>query len=475
MKHTRIQSVKARLGALKKQIDLGAANVPELLEKLQELEIELHEIQLLKETIDYLPEVVIAKNLPKFTPESIAKEFGYRDSKQAGKEVKRKSYIGTKRDINPSFIDKNGMSIDAAAENLKQLFPYNNKIDEFDIKNIIIDILFSGSKSEYLKKFDYESEIKDLEREIASYKRKITAASPEHKEPYKLTWNEYANSHYQNIKDIVVQQFNQAAYEKFKDKPKSKVGFENFKGEWWHKNNPHKLLVMQAIKEGKKVPKKILNQYKLKQSTLNGLNGMADKTKVYGKGKTPIWSIDSEGNYFVVKMAGNNEFIGDVKYVSDKEYKINYANGKWVIDSNGAFIGAPIILDYNVLRFVIPTMPKGMTDAGWTGIRIDKPMVNSSTGQQVIGNDIVAPTTTTTTTTPATTEKPSSYGSGNNNMLLYGGGALLAAGLLLSRKKKGGLMGLLGLASPKKRKKKTNGVRIKLPNGQIANIRIEKY
>lgn len=95
------------------------------------------EIKLRKENLDSIPEYIIVTNLPKITPESAIKETG-------GK-------VGVKQDINPSYLNKNGISIEKAAENIKaDHFENNEIIDESFIRDTIIDIL-SKTKSEYIK------------------------------------------------------------------------------------------------------------------------------------------------------------------------------------------------------------------------------------------------------------------------------------------------------------------------------------
>lgn len=134
---------------------------------------QLHDLELLEISVQELPEVMVCNMLPKLLSESIGKEFGYTDSKQAGNEVTRRTYIGARKDINPSFIDnQKGVTIEAAAEMIYGVLKdYNNYLDYDFIRNCIMDILFAGSKKNFLDRYSVQDKIQDLRREIEQLKK----------------------------------------------------------------------------------------------------------------------------------------------------------------------------------------------------------------------------------------------------------------------------------------------------------------
>jgi hypothetical protein len=132
----------------------------------------LHDLELLEISVQELPEVIVCNMLPKITTSSIAKEFGYTDDAKAGTEYKRRSYIGTKRDINPSFIDdQNGVTIEMAAEMIYGILEDYGSISYDFVRQTIMDILFAGSKKNYLKTFTLAEDIAKLKREIDYFKK----------------------------------------------------------------------------------------------------------------------------------------------------------------------------------------------------------------------------------------------------------------------------------------------------------------
>ena len=110
-------------------------------------------------------ELIVVNNLKKITPESAQKETG-------GKS-------GVNRDIDISFLNKNGQTVKGAAENIWMDLDegYQNMYDIQNIRNIIIDILMTGKKK-YIE--DYTSNyklIEKLKQEVALLKERIKEQS----------------------------------------------------------------------------------------------------------------------------------------------------------------------------------------------------------------------------------------------------------------------------------------------------------
>jgi hypothetical protein len=117
--------------------------------------------QLQEELDDTNTETIVLNNLPKITPVSAAKETG-------GK-------VGTKLDISPSLLSGNGVSVDKAAHDIwENNFGIDSNIDTQDIRNIIIDILSSGSKANYAAQLGTSSEMARLKEELRDLKADLS-------------------------------------------------------------------------------------------------------------------------------------------------------------------------------------------------------------------------------------------------------------------------------------------------------------
>jgi len=132
-------------------------SITDLKAQLEDKQRKLEELELgaeLNEDPYSNPNLYIANNLPKITPESAKKETGTK--------------TGTAKDINPSLLSKSGVSVQKAAE----LIVAQGKAEEVEleedfVRNQIIDILQIG-KNEYRRrngKVDKE-DIKRLKEEI---------------------------------------------------------------------------------------------------------------------------------------------------------------------------------------------------------------------------------------------------------------------------------------------------------------------
>jgi hypothetical protein len=97
--------------------------------------------------------MIIANNLPRILPESAQKESG--------------ANTGNKSDISTSLLSKSGVTVDQAANDIwESEFGIDSNVDTQDVRNIIIDILTSGSVSNYKKSFNESLGIKGLKQDL---------------------------------------------------------------------------------------------------------------------------------------------------------------------------------------------------------------------------------------------------------------------------------------------------------------------
>ena len=106
--------------------------------------------------------VIIARNMKKITPESARKETGAK--------------TGTNKDINIGLLDKNGVSVERAAESIwMDYFAEDDRgnrlsnIDVQDIRNIIIEILSMG-KNNFLNQYLNTNQIAQKEMDLRELK-----------------------------------------------------------------------------------------------------------------------------------------------------------------------------------------------------------------------------------------------------------------------------------------------------------------
>jgi hypothetical protein len=116
------------------------------------------ELEQLQEDLDDTnTETIVLNNLPRITPISARKETGAR--------------TGNKKDISSSLLSGNGVSVDKAANDIWEgNFGIDSNIDTQDVRNIIIDILSSGSKANYAAELDTSSQMTKLREELRDLK-----------------------------------------------------------------------------------------------------------------------------------------------------------------------------------------------------------------------------------------------------------------------------------------------------------------
>jgi len=118
-------------------------------------------------------ETIVLNNLPKITPISAKKETGVK--------------VGTKLDISPSLLSGNGRSVDQAANDIwTDKFGIDSNVDTQDIRNIIIDILSSGSKSNYASKISKTKEINEMKQELKELMKQLPKEKSKVKTPKPL-------------------------------------------------------------------------------------------------------------------------------------------------------------------------------------------------------------------------------------------------------------------------------------------------
>ena len=123
----------------------------------------------LEQLSDTMPEMIVANNFNKISPESARRETG--------------ANTGNKADISTSLLSNNGVSVEKAAENIwDDNFAENPIIDVQDVRNIIIDILSSGSVKNYKESILESSTIKDLKEQYNAVQEKIKAGKETLKE-----------------------------------------------------------------------------------------------------------------------------------------------------------------------------------------------------------------------------------------------------------------------------------------------------
>lgn len=135
----------------------GEMEQPSHLEELKQRLQQLEEAKSIQEQSN--PYIIIAQSLPKILPESAIKETG--------------TSIGAKSDINPSFLSKNGVSVQKAAEQIKEDIFHEqsglgHNIDEQEIRNTIIEILQTG-KNQYIDNIVNQNEINNLKKTIKEF------------------------------------------------------------------------------------------------------------------------------------------------------------------------------------------------------------------------------------------------------------------------------------------------------------------
>jgi hypothetical protein len=123
----------------------------------------------LEQLSDTMPEMIVANNFNKISPESANRETGLN--------------TGNKSDISTSLLSSRGVSVEKAAENIwDDNFAENPIVDVQDVRNIIIDILSSGSIKNYKESILENSTIKELKQQYNAVQEKIKAGKEINKE-----------------------------------------------------------------------------------------------------------------------------------------------------------------------------------------------------------------------------------------------------------------------------------------------------
>jgi len=97
-------------------------------------------------------EMIVANNLPKILPESAKDETG--------------ANTGNTHDISTSLLSKNGLTVKDAAHDIWEDYFFDTPTDTQTVRNIIIDILSSGSIKNYKSQIDNSSEIEELKKTL---------------------------------------------------------------------------------------------------------------------------------------------------------------------------------------------------------------------------------------------------------------------------------------------------------------------
>jgi hypothetical protein len=123
------------------------------------LEREIKELREMDEEAELVNKyVIIARNMKKITPESARKETGAK--------------TGTNKDINIGLLDKNGVSVERAAESIwMDYFEEDglSNIDVQDVRSIIIEILTMG-KNNFLNQYLNTNQIAQKEMDLRELK-----------------------------------------------------------------------------------------------------------------------------------------------------------------------------------------------------------------------------------------------------------------------------------------------------------------
>jgi hypothetical protein len=121
--------------------------------EVNDLTRRIEELESLNEDLEVSNvETIVLNDLPKITPESARKETGVR--------------TGNKQDISTSLLSKDGISVEAAADLIWNRHFVDTETNTQDVRNIIIDILSSGSKTNYASQIGVNNELADLKQQL---------------------------------------------------------------------------------------------------------------------------------------------------------------------------------------------------------------------------------------------------------------------------------------------------------------------
>lgn len=128
-----------------------------------ELEREKDTLEITQEYAeDVVPQIIILENLPKITPASAKRETGAK--------------VGTRGDINIGLVNKRGVTVEKAAEQIHEKFGPDGEatlppeFDEYRIRTEIIDILKMGVRN---YRAQFLTPIDELSHEIEEKKQQF--------------------------------------------------------------------------------------------------------------------------------------------------------------------------------------------------------------------------------------------------------------------------------------------------------------
>jgi hypothetical protein len=128
-----------------------------------DLVYEQDQVNTLRENEQDIPEIIIAKNMPKIDPDSAEKETG-------GK-------AGTGGDLNIGLLKKGGASVEEASERIwMDHFNDNPSIDDYFIRNEIIEILKMGKKN-YIDQFTNDERSSSIKQRLKYVDQQINKFS----------------------------------------------------------------------------------------------------------------------------------------------------------------------------------------------------------------------------------------------------------------------------------------------------------
>jgi hypothetical protein len=142
------------------QIIAAAEEIGEEITRLYQ-KIQMEEMMAEAQMDETIDELRVLRYMPKILPESAREETG--------------GNSGTKSDIHISFLSNKGVTVDTAAQDVMEHFQSEGDytLNEEQIRDIILDILTSGSKAAYEAKFKGTAkELKQLKEELKELEEK---------------------------------------------------------------------------------------------------------------------------------------------------------------------------------------------------------------------------------------------------------------------------------------------------------------
>ena len=147
-----LRTIKQDEFTQKEQLQFEIEEIKQRIEDLKSIQGELN---------DTNTENIVVNNLPRITPESAKKETGAK--------------AGNTKDISTSLLSKTGVTVDQAANDIWGDNFVDTGIDTQDVRNIIIDILSSGSKANYISQLGTSSEMQQLKDKLRDLNYQLSA------------------------------------------------------------------------------------------------------------------------------------------------------------------------------------------------------------------------------------------------------------------------------------------------------------